>query len=752
MKKTNYYHIFIIFSLLLSNIALATVEPPKNPNSAKGCAICHYRWIDTFFIDGKGSDLVAYQSEKVVAAPEMCFSCHDGSVMDSRVRLNNGSGHKTSVPPPAGMKVPEIFPLDQDGNVQCATCHTAHGVPSGKGVETTIFMRTSNRNSAMCRMCHSGMDGGVAAGHHPLGVVQKGIPAKLLDLGAESGKTKNQLVCETCHTAHGSPYESFLTNSAENSALCLDCHSDKNTFTQDGKKTPNHIVNVTLEKVKGSKDLIKKGVKLGYKGVMTCQTCHRTHHNIKDSTSQLCLNCHPKGEIAETNNFKGNEHPLDVNPFEAKVAERTLKLVDVGEHSFALPLYNTFGRQVEKGKMTCSTCHNPHGSLADSEKINATQGVRDHKNRYLLRKQAPDICGECHRNKLSIANSKHDLMKVIPERKNLLKQTPAESGLCGSCHAVHGGWKGFLWSGEINKKDGRAPQGLCMSCHNEKGIAKKKAIRDQSHPLDISPSAKGLATTLPLFEKSGKISKAGVMTCSTCHDPHSWKPSKVMAEDHYDLERDSQNSFLRLENSPSPELCTNCHPDKAYIEKTDHDLTVTDPFSKNILGQTPDASGVCGVCHLVHYSKNQTILWARNFAAGDSIMEMMCNSCHSQNGSAKNKTPKISSHPKDKLIIAKRNITGRFDSFPIYHETSGKLLLAGNISCPSCHNTHQWNSKVNSKGKGVNVEGDATNSFLRSQALRMPCADCHGPDALLKLKYFHNPNKRTNDVFEAMLK
>ena len=87
-----------LLSLFLINlvcIANAEVQPPKNPNSAKACAICHYRWMDTFFIEGKGSELVDYTSEKVVASPGMCFSCHDGSVADSRDRMTNGRQHQT---------------------------------------------------------------------------------------------------------------------------------------------------------------------------------------------------------------------------------------------------------------------------------------------------------------------------------------------------------------------------------------------------------------------------------------------------------------------------------------------------------------------------------------------------------------------------------------------------------------------------------------------------------------------------------
>ena len=62
----------ILLLLSLSSNSAARIETPSNPNSAKACAICHYRWIDTFFVQGTGTDLVPYQSEKVVATAPMC--------------------------------------------------------------------------------------------------------------------------------------------------------------------------------------------------------------------------------------------------------------------------------------------------------------------------------------------------------------------------------------------------------------------------------------------------------------------------------------------------------------------------------------------------------------------------------------------------------------------------------------------------------------------------------------------------------
>jgi cytochrome c1 len=307
---------------------------------------------------------------------------------------------------------------------------------------------------------------------------------------------------------------------------------------------------------------------------------------------------------------------------------------------------------------------------------------------------------------------------------------------------VHNARGNYLWARKTPTQNGRLAKELCIDCHNEKGLAGEKIIKDYSHPVDIAPSEKGLATTLPLFNKNGKNSNDGVMTCHTCHDPHRWDPLKTLAADHFDIEGNSQNSFLRIENSPSPKLCENCHPDKAHVEKTDHDLTITAPSSKNIIDQTPAEAGTCGVCHLVHNGKNQIKLWAQDFGRGESLMDTMCNSCHSEKGWAKNKIPLIASHPISKVVNLGHNIKGRPNYFPLFNKISGQPVIVGEISCPSCHNVHQWNPGSPAKGKGVNLEGNAINSFLRAQSAMVLCKNCHSMDAIFKFKYFHEPGMR----------
>jgi len=268
-KRQCRQQLFLLVALIgVSTITHAQVQAPtpSNPNSAKSCAICHYRWIDTFFIEGRGSDLADYTAEKRVATPEMCFSCHDGSIADSRARAYQTAQHKTNVPPPDHMEIPEIFPLDEQGRMQCATCHTAHGVPSGPNSKETIFMRTSNRNSAMCRMCHPSRVDSPQAGNHPLDTAKNEIPANLTAMGALEGDEKNQLICETCHSAHGAKYENYLIKSGRNSSLCLECHPDKNPQTPAGSKKPLHLVNVAPVRAVIPDTLLQKGARVGSNG------------------------------------------------------------------------------------------------------------------------------------------------------------------------------------------------------------------------------------------------------------------------------------------------------------------------------------------------------------------------------------------------------------------------------------------------------------------------------------------------------
>ncbi|MDH4029132.1 MAG: cytochrome c3 family protein, partial [Nitrospirota bacterium] len=212
------------------------------------------------------------------------------------------------------------------------------------------------------------------------------------------------------------------------------------------------------------------------------------------------------------------------------------------------------------------------------------------------------------------------------------------------------------------------------------------------------------------------------------------------------MEGDARNSFLRKSNSPFSDLCETCHKDKAFVDGTDHDLNITAPEAKNLLGQTVMESGQCGACHLVHNSPNKIKLWARSYglvSRNEDIVNSLCNSCHSKGNPAEIKIPLIATHPEDRLINnIMRSDRARIDFSPIFNKTTGEETHVGNISCPSCHNAHQWSPLTKEKGHNKNMEGNATNSFLRNVSYNNICIDCHGLDALFRYKYYHDPEER----------
>jgi hypothetical protein len=74
---------------------------------------------------------------------------------------------------------------------------------------------------------------------------------------------------------------------------------------------------------------------------------------------------------------------------------------------------------------------------------------------------------------------------------------------------------------------------------------------------------------------------------------------------------------------------------------------------------------------------------------------------------------------------------------PVFAD-NGKRDKLGFITCPTCHNVHQWRSAKAEPGPGVNEEGDVFSSFLRARSTQdVLCADCHGTDAIFRYKYFH---------------
>jgi predicted CXXCH cytochrome family protein len=758
------------------------------------CATCHIMWLSDFkrtdvtpLIDYEPKPVVATGKQDVASTERMCFSCHDGFVLDSRFALRGGRhGHPVGVTPSAKVRIPTsggkvIFPLNEDGKVYCGTCHTAHGVDWAQS-ESPVFMRAKNVDSSLCLACHLEKSTGPEEGNHPVFRHLQQLPDVLQRAGAKLG-SDNSVICQSCHRVHGAPEKKLLLLENSQSNLCGSCHADKHTIRQT-----KHDLSIMAPDARNMND--QTAIESG-----PCGVCH-IPHNARgpalwardvypgvDTMSARCLSCHNPEGLAKKKLPGGHSHPVNVAIADIGITVSpqgwTSRFLSLNKDKALkpLPLYDARGlRTRETGRIGCASCHDPHVwsplptvpvdeqhapevTRASLEKIDG-----DGSSSFLRLPLDADggLCINCHVDKAAVALSKHNLSISRPpdkakEKEPAQKKSPdsnlpvaaasATAGVCGACHQPHNAKGAFLWSRDRGPGEG-ATVGLCTECHRADGLAGKKLVGAHSHPLGKKPPA-GAKVDLPLFDvAAGRMAPDGVVECATCHNPHQWDPNNATSRAGAvaDAEGDASTRFLRVAAAPRSDLCVQCHVEQKFVLRTDHDLSVTAPKAQNLKGETVAQSGVCGQCHMVHNAAADLRLWARTPGAAPEVAETLCRSCHAQGQVGEAKLPLESRHPS-KVTVWSHALRERFRpkagaDLPVYGP-DGKPAATGILTCPSCHNPHRWRADQAQEGPGRNTEGDVMSSFLRTDdSAYIVCADCHGQDALFRYKYFHGRSSR----------
>lgn len=413
----------------------------------------------------------------------------------------------------------------------------------------------------------------------------------------------------------------------------------------------------------------------------------------------------------------------------------------------------------------CSSCHNPHQWDPEAPEKRGGKEVEGNTSNSFLRLPCSDssnLCLACHGDKKMLLSHDHNLNITAPEDKNMQGATAKASGPCGACHIPHFASGPRLWARELSPDQPLVSQ-YCLNCHSKNGSAGEKTVGKEDHPVDkVSEGfhiadAVQVSVELPLFSTEGTSEPGKTIRCLTCHDPHLWTANQMSLSPGYNnseegnetgqglLEGDARSSFLRKPASPGPDLCVICHEETVFLEGTDHDLSVTAPEARNLMGQTVREAGQCGVCHAVHNSPHSLKLWARSYgpvAENQHPMNALCTSCHSENQVAKNKVPPVATHPAGLLITNIARFTGQRKGYTPLFNHAGKEVSVGDLSCSSCHSFFAWDPDKDEKGPQINAEGDASNSFLRTSLDQTVCSDCHGEEAIWRYTYFHSVPKR----------
>lgn len=724
----------------------------QGPNGTIICQTCH----KPHFAEHNANILVQRNPQS-----QLCQSCHEAqkSVLESRHNFAKLDRTVTNL---------KDQTVEQAG--VCSGCHLPHGGAGPKMVaQRQVGEPPAEKISGLCLSCHR--DGGVASEKtigehsHPVGRDLARLPGKtdLPGFSKDGIKTagKGMLGCATCHDPHQAEVRdgaksppNFLRQANDaRSTLCRGCHSDKEEIVNT-----KHDLNAMAPESRNVND--ETPAQAG-----VCGNCHLPHQGKgprmwarepkagADPVSSTCLSCHDKDGVAKDKLVGGISHPTGVTMERTGVVIRDHKWQAAdgsGRALVALPLYDANGVPVaDGGTVTCGACHDPHRWSA-IKGLDAGKHPKDvigtPQSRFLRLPLDGEstLCGNCHNNKAPVAYSKHNLAISAADATNADGKTVAQSGTCGACHQPHNAHGAKLWA-RGDGPGGDEIERKCTACHKQDGVAGEKLTGVASHPVGVDLERAGGETSLPLFAADGKRDAKGKMSCATCHDAHQWEPRDAASRRGADAKAEGHgsDSFLRLPASPRPELCGDCHRDKRWVNGTVHDLRVSAPDTTNVNGETPEQSGACGQCHTPHNAVAKAKLWARQPGAGEEPMERLCRSCHAKGQIAEAKQPVKARHPKEVTVIATTRYAraGARSDFPVF-DAEGKRSDMGKITCPTCHNPHQWKAGEQKEGPGKMVEGDAVSSFLRNPSEHAMCADCHGLDSLFRYKYFHGEQSR----------
>ncbi len=633
----------LLIVLILHDVSSAGISHPKQADTAKKCAICHYRWVYTFFVEHRSTPLAPLQEEIAVGDPEMCLSCHDGSIKDSRNQICNDPGHRIGNKPSSNVSIPEKFPLDENGAMMCTTCHTPHAMTQGTGDDMVeFFLRAPNKNSSLCKACHVKALGGVEQGNHPVDISAESIPDNITYAGGKIGnKMPNQIICETCHIPHGGVNNNFLVLPNEDrntrSVLCETCHTQKPGRSADEHLNVfSHPLDIKPGKAATIPAVWHNGEKVvrGTGGELVCRTCHKPHYATdkqyllagQRSKDHLCMQCH-----ADQSAITGSTHDLQI----AAPAEKNIlgqKAAETGPCSSCHLVHSGVSRfmwarkphtDASQPDFYCSSCH-ADGQCADKKQA----GPYEHPMNIQVSDTAAPI--------------------PFPLYRDGFKQDSDGKITCMTCHDVHNPEPvyedGPIKQGLFLRNGGKGLSYHCTTCHRGYDHI---AGTDHDFSMKYSTCSSLTDTRIPSNR------------CAPCHRAHNNKQQELLWSAPLGAGfPDTWNKTYARNNDFMVGLCTGCHASGECAEQKTPQFALH-PGNLHISGQSPETAMqiqtdlfplfspdgalsstgniVCSTCHNPHrwegaedsYGPGKevdgTVL---NSFLREDLAERFCSSCH----------------------------------------------------------------------------------------------------------------------------
>lgn len=514
--------------------AKAIAEQAVLENILVGCNLCH---IERMAPVGD-RDSVNFKALKSGRAgyEDICYSCHNGIVRDSRRRLWEGFQHPSGVKPQNPSLVRKGgFPLDDSSRLYCGSCHTPHIKGEGIG----LFMRFTFQSGDFCQRCHPRHAAGPDYGEHFTGRVKE-TALKSIVKGSSLG-VGSVINCKTCHRIHGAASTFLLSlNPWGKKGLCQKCHPANPSSDGIGLGNSSHPVNIKLKSGK-SLGWSRKMIVSSPTGNVDCWSCHRAHDTPKGSpllVSELyrengCGRCHE--DKVSFSSLKRN-HPVETSTGAEKK--------DAG------------------ARTTCLICHRAHNS---NKRENTLLNFRTGDS---------NLCRDCHGDHF-VEDTNHALGTIGKGSMIVSLETlgavfgPGDELTCFSCHIMHG-------AKEKTPALVTEEKLLCLYCHQKENYLDTVYASPGTHPVNV-PLADGAPDKI--LKAGGRIGDQNELICTTCHRSHHSKSeskglimdreaiSCTLCHNNYGDESDIQHGQDHVEDKETPgaETCRLCHSEHGWV-------------------------------------------------------------------------------------------------------------------------------------------------------------------------------------------
>jgi DmsE family decaheme c-type cytochrome len=266
---------------------------------------------------------------------------------------------------------------------------------------------------------------------------------------AQSGYVGDD-TCVTCHEAEGKSFKATMHGQAENPRTpaaaqgCETCHGPGQAHVDDPAK---------IDSIKRFKSMPARDVSA------TCRSCHnRSEHAMWDGSAHNarnlgCTTCH------SVHNPK--------SPHSQLVQASVIEVCATCHRTQVNKQMRTSHMPVREGKMTCTTCHNPHGST-NVKQLRVGNYVNESCFACHAEKRGPflwdhaagrEACSTCH----DPHGSNNDRL--------LVSRTPM---LCQRCH-IGTRHPSTIYDGTaLNSRSNRLILRGCVNCHQQ--------IHGSNHP------------------------------------------------------------------------------------------------------------------------------------------------------------------------------------------------------------------------------------------------------------------------------